>query len=105
MSLKGRLEIDRLFKNGRRLSGEYCNLVWEESDNFRYGIFIKGKAINAVGRNRVKRLYREAIRLNRKYLSRDFKLAFIPKMPVPPARFEQINAEINRIFLRLNSIS
>jgi len=98
LSLKSKVEINRLFNNGQRLSGDYFTLLWEKSDSFKYGIFVRKEHGSAVFRNRIKRLYREAIRLNRQLLENNVKIAVLPKKTVQKTDFNEINAEISKLF-------
>jgi len=85
-------------KAGRRISGDYFSLVWEKSPNFRYSVLVSGKYGSAARRNRLKRLIREAVRLNRKSLSEPVSIAVLPRPKVAEPEFDIINAEIKRIF-------
>ena len=98
LSLKSKVEINRLFEKGQRLSGDYFTLLWEKSDNFKYGIFVRKEHGSAVYRNRIKRLYREAVRLNRMLLENNVKIAILPKKIDQAVRFNEINAEISKLF-------
>lgn len=98
MSLKSKVEIDQLFKNGRKLSGDYFTLLWEKSESFKYGVFVAKVAGDAPTRNRIKRLSREAIRLNRKKLTFPVRLALLPRKQAKVPEFEDIDAEIGRLF-------
>jgi ribonuclease P protein component len=98
LSLKSKVEIDQLFKNGRKLSGDYFTLLWERSESFKYGVFVAKAAGDAPTRNRIKRLSREAIRLNRKKLTFPVTLVLLPRKRAPIPEFEDIDAEIGRLF-------
>ncbi len=76
-------------------------MIWEVSDNFKYGIFVSKKTGSAVERNKIKRFFREAVRLNKNKLEKVYKLGFLPRKTMKP-EFDQINAEVNRIFSALN---
>lgn len=103
MSLKSKVDIDRLFKKGRRSPGDCFQLYWETSDQFRYGVFAGRKLGGAVERNRIKRVYREAIRLNKDQLSNSVLIAVVPRPGPEKQTFEQVNAEINRVFRRISN--
>lgn len=103
MSLKSKVDIDRLFKKGRKASGECFQLFWEASDQFQYGVFVGRKLGGAVERNRVKRVYREAIRLNKDLLGSIVTIAVVPRPGPEKQTFEQVNAEINRVFRRIST--
>jgi len=102
LSLKSSADISRLFKAGQRVSGQYFTLIWEKSDRFQYGVFVKKEHGNSVKRNRLKRLYREAIRENLKTLETDLRIAIVPRTKPDQPGLKEINAEISRIFAKLS---
>ncbi|MEA1979528.1 MAG: ribonuclease P protein component [candidate division Zixibacteria bacterium] len=103
-SLKSRIEIDHLFDKGRRIFTDYFILIWEETSQFKFGVFVSGKIKKAVERNRIKRIFREAIRQNREKLDKNYRIGILPKKTDKIVRFDVINAEISRIFSKLNSV-
>ena len=70
--LTSRTDFQRLFASGRRISGRNLNLWFcvgpDSSAPARLGLSVSAKVGNAVRRNRLKRLTREAFRLNRAHL-------------------------------------
>jgi ribonuclease P protein component len=100
-TLKSRKEIDRLLKSGHRQSGDYFVLVWDKSDCFRYGVFVPGRYGSAVKRNRLKRLVREAIRLNRHLLEEPRVVGVLPKRGTDELGFEQVDRDIRALFQRI----
>jgi len=81
LSLKSRVEIAGLMK--------------------KFGVFISKQAGIAVERNHLKRLFREAVRLNRERLNVTGKIAILPGKQAIKKDFEEINADVGRVFEKL----
>ena len=101
-SLKSRAEIDSLLKYGDKVSGDCFLVKWQKSDEFQYAVLVSGKIGTAVKRNKIKRLIREAIRLNRNLLNTNIRLAVLVNDDSKNISFELINAEISRTFELIN---
>ena len=70
--VRARAEFDRVFADGRRISDPLFALHWLRDDApARLGLAVSRKVDpNAVGRNRIKRVLRDAFRQQRVHLSR-----------------------------------
>ena len=100
--LKTNADIERLLKSGKKFSGDCFLLFWGLADSFKYGTLVSKKLGSAVERNRIKRLFREAVRLNKHMLTNKVHIAVLPRQKTE-FRFDGINAEINRIFELINN--
>ncbi len=103
VSLKKKSDIDALLKEGYKISGDCFLLFWQKSEEFQYATLVSGKLGTAPQRNRIKRLAREAIRLNKMKLPKYVKIAILPDKRSNLVNFESLNAEISRIFELIKS--
>ena len=104
LTLKSRVEVDALLKKGRRLSGQYCTLVWQASDDFRYTILVRKKDGPAHVRNRIKRLFREGIRLGRTGLDLKLRCAIFPRVTEQESA-KSIQDDVSQLFRRIDQRS
>ena len=102
-SLKNRSEISELVKDGRRLPGNCFAVVWQPSDRFRFAVLLSGRHGPANRRNRIKRLFREAIRLSRPHLTRPVKMVIFPDVTDEEPELKLIRTDVCRVFQELSA--
>ncbi|MEW5994594.1 MAG: ribonuclease P protein component [Candidatus Zixiibacteriota bacterium] len=103
LSLNRQADIRRLFDRGRRLSGKYCSLIWEVGEASQFGIFLSRAHGKAARRNRIRRLYREAVRLNQHLLTRPVRVVVLPHVSSEQPDFSAIHDDIRQQFQRINA--
>jgi len=63
--IKKRSEIEKIIKKGKRVYTPVCTVYLSDADREKVAFLISKRIGNAVKRNRMKRLFREAYRLNK----------------------------------------
>ena len=96
-------EFRKVFDNGRRLGGRKVRLYVLENgtDRSRLGLSIGKKAGNAVRRNRIRRVLREAFRLNRHILSPGYDIVMVATRGWGEEGLGDVEPEIVRLFQKL----
>ena len=102
VSLKSKTEITELLREGRYLAGELASIKWKESDQFRFAILLSKRHGSAVKRNRIKRLFREAIRLSQHTLQGKVRFVLLPGKEMRLPEYAQIRDEISSLFHRIS---
>jgi ribonuclease P protein component len=102
LSLKSRVEISHLLEKGRRFPTDFFTLIWLPADSFRYGVFLSRRHGPAHQRVRLKRLFREAIRLSRKGLAKTGRVAILPRIKNSEPQLDRLIAQVSNIFERIS---
>ena len=71
--------------------------------DFRYAILVSKRTGIAAKRNRLKRLFRETVRLNRKLLTRPIYLALIVRPLEDEPEYKDIDKEISDAFEHISN--
>jgi len=101
-SLKRRVEIDSLFDEGRRFPTDFFTLIWQPAEQFSYGVFVPRTIGSASQRNRIKRRFREALRLSRRELAVSGHVALLPRAADDEPDLELLIEHVSRIFREIS---
>nr|WP_282452616.1 ribonuclease P protein component [Lysobacter sp. CAU 1642] len=99
-------DFNRCFAARQRLPGRYFLLQWRhnESDGARIGLAVSRRVDRrAVGRNRIKRLLREAFRRTRAQLPA-VDLVFVPKPEAGRAPSEVLRQDVEQLLERARAL-
>ena len=80
LRLKKQADFQKLFGRGKRAFSPSLTLLYRPSDRLRMGISIGKKHGKAVKRNRIKRLLREAFRLEAEHIKGKYSIVLVPKV-------------------------
>ena len=98
--MKGEVAFRAAFREGSRARGRLLVVLarWNWLPESRLGVSV-GKRIvkSSPGRNRLKRLVREAFRLRREHLPMGVDLVVLPQVPPSEFRFEAVAEELERL--------
>ena len=100
--VRGRADIARIFDSGRRASDGVLTLFAAPNglDHSRAAFGVSKRHGNAVRRNRVRRVCREAFRLSRDELPAGWDFMIVPR-PGGNAAMEDLRASLGRLAARV----
>lgn len=107
MRLRKQGEIRAIFQDGSFYQLGLIGVKYKltEFNYCRFLVSINKSVGNAPDRNRVKRLIREAIRLNKDELQENYDICFfVKKSPRRRVNFDYINQKISKMFFELNQL-
>lgn len=94
-----RKEYLYLKEHGKKIQDNYFIVIYKNNQlsNSRLGITVSSKVGGAVRRNRLKRLIREAYRLNRDHLTGQIDINFIAKKNSSDINFERVSISMRSL--------
>ncbi|HHT9119512.1 MAG TPA: ribonuclease P protein component [Candidatus Hypogeohydataceae bacterium YC41] len=100
--LRKRREFDRVFQGGKVFKGAIFNAyaLGNSLGHPRIGIVVGRKFGGAVQRNRIKRLLREAYRLNKNLIGAGLDIVLLPR-PGHEANFKLLEKEFKNLIERI----
>lgn len=93
-------EFQRVYKHGMRATGAWMTVVvmrQNDPKGVRLGLSVSKDHGSAVRRNKIKRLLREAFRLERHALPADIDVVLIPRQNEAHATLPELRAEVARL--------
>jgi ribonuclease P protein component len=98
--LTDKRDFQRVFHHGHSFANRYLVLYYlknRNSDVFRVGFSVSKKVGKAVVRNRVKRLLREAFRLDKERITEPYDFVVIARPSAAELTFEQIRQNVQHL--------
>ena len=78
--LKKEKDFQKVFHKGKRIFSPSLTMLWFNAPTLKMGISIGKKHGKSVQRNRIKRLIREAFRLQADKIKGNYLIVFLPKV-------------------------
>lgn len=103
--IKENREFTRIIKNNTSFKNKYFIIYFEQNNNltnYKFGISISKKIINAVGRNKIKRQLKDIIDKND--YQKNFNCIIIVRKSVLDTTYLELKQELNNCFKKLNII-
>jgi ribonuclease P protein component len=101
-------DFRRVYEHGSRYSGPYFAAFYvrrpDSEKGSKLGFTVPRSLGGAVVRNRIKRRVREAVRLRLDRLSPEWEIVFNPRRAAMDSPFTELTREIEKLFLRCNSL-
>jgi ribonuclease P protein component len=104
--IRKRRDFDEVYRKGRRIRNGFLTAIclWKGEGPSRLGISVSGKVKGSVVRNRVRRLIREAFRLNREVIGEGWDVVISAFPGVEDADFWEIQDRVMGLLRRAGVI-
>lgn len=101
-SLKRRREFVRVYSSGRSLANGVAVIYWlkNASPVTRVGFSVSKKIGKAVVRNRLRRLFREAVRLNADKICEGMDIVFVARRVAVDLKFKDVESALVSLLRR-----
>ncbi|MDD5544927.1 MAG: ribonuclease P protein component [Acidobacteriia bacterium] len=98
-----RSEFQRVYKNGRRARADHFTVFFDHNQlpYSRFGITVSRKLGSAVTRNRLRRIFREAIRKSRTSAVNGLDFVFNPHAEAVKIQSTELLKELAAVYFRL----
>lgn len=105
--LQKKREFQKVFDEGRKFTNKelHAFAMPNGTDSSRLGLVVGRKVGNAVRRNRIKRILREAFRLNKGLLSSGVDLVLIPRPGLTSPALSIIEDEFKKLLSKISRTS
>lgn len=92
-------EFQRVYSENKKYTGLYLTLhILQNQPDRKVGIIVSSKICNSVKRNRIKRLIREAYRLNKNLLPRDIHLVITAKFDIHDLKYTDVEKDLLNLY-------
>lgn len=98
-TLKKNREYRNVYSRGKSFADRYLVIYFlaNNSDYCRFGFTVSKKTGNAVTRNRVRRLLKEACRLNNNVFTNGFDIVFVARRSIVTLDYRQVEESLLKL--------